>query len=115
MATAVIAYDEKFITEGGDKFHDYPLTDDDEGQIHNYKMANLTDDHELYNFHLGRVNKKVNDLKEMMRKKEDEEKIAATEDVSDIERKLSDGVDPYLIMIGEFRSTGPLFVHHPER
>ena len=111
MATAVIAYDEKCITEGGDKFCDYPLTDDDEGQINNYKMANLTDDHELYNFHLGRVNKKVNDLKEMMRKKEDEEKIAATEDVSDIEHKLSDGVDPYLIMIGEFRSTGPLLVH----
>jgi hypothetical protein len=44
----------------------------------------------------------------MMRKKEDKEKIAVTEDVSDIERKLSDGVDPYLIMIGEFRSTGPL-------
>jgi hypothetical protein len=53
VATAVIAYDEKCITEDGDKFHDYPLTDDDEGQINNYKMANLTDDHELYNFHLG--------------------------------------------------------------
>ncbi len=46
-----------------------------------------------------------------MHKKEDKEKIAATEDVSDIERKLSDGVDSYLIMIGEFRSTGPLLVH----
>jgi hypothetical protein len=64
-----------------------------------------------YNFHLGRVNKKVNDLKEMMHKEEDKEKIVATEDVSDIERKLSDGVGPYLIMIGEFRSTGPLLVH----
>jgi hypothetical protein len=74
-------------------------------------MGNLTDDHELHNFHLGHVNKKVNDLKEMMHKKEDKEKIVATEDVSDIEPKLSDGVDPYLIMIGEFRSTGPLLVH----
>jgi hypothetical protein len=111
MATAVIAYDEKCITKGGDKFCDYPFTNDDEGQIDNYKMANLRDDHELYNFYLGCVNKKVNDLKEMKHKREEEEKIAATDNVSDIERKLSDGVDPYLIMIGEFRSTGPLSVH----
>ena len=68
MATAVIAYDEKCIIEGGNKFCDYPLTDDDEGQIINYKMANLKDDHELYNVYLGRVNKKVNDLKEMNKK-----------------------------------------------
>jgi hypothetical protein len=111
MATAVIAYDEKCITKGCDKFCDYPLTDNDEGQIDNYKMASLTDDHELFNFHLGRANKKVNELKVMKRKRDEEEKIAATNNVSDIERKLSDGVDPYLIMIGEFRSTGPLSVH----
>jgi hypothetical protein len=36
MATAVITYDEKCIINGGDKFCDYPLTDDDEGQIDNY-------------------------------------------------------------------------------
>ncbi len=87
MATAVIAYDKKCITKGGDKFCDCTLTNDDEGQIDNYKMANLTDDHELYNFHLGHVNKKVNDRKEMKCKREEEEKIGATNDVSDIERK----------------------------
>jgi hypothetical protein len=110
MVTAVIAYDKKCITKGSDKFCDYPLIDYDEGQINNYKMANLTDDHKLYTFHLGRV-KKVNDLKEMKHKREEVEKIAATSNVFDIECKLSDGVDPYLILIGEFRSTGPLSVH----
>ncbi len=57
------------------------------------------------------MNKNVNDLKEMKHKREEEDKIAATDNVFDIERKLSDGVDSYLIMIGEFRSTGPLSVH----
>lgn len=111
MATAVIAYDEKCITEGGNKFRDYPLTDDDEGEISDYKMLNFDEHHELYNVHLGRVNKKVNDLKEKQRKIEAEMKIAAAEDVSDIERKLSNGIDPYLIIVGEFRSAGPLLTH----
>ncbi len=57
------------------------------------------------------MNKKVNDIKEMKCKREEEEKLATTDNDSDIERKLSDGVDPYLIMIGEFRSTEPLLVH----
>jgi hypothetical protein len=74
-------------------------------------MANLNDGHELYNVYLGRVNKKVNDLKEMNRKREEEMKIASAVNFSDIERKLSDGVDPYLIMVQEFRSTGPLSTH----
>ena len=43
--------------------------------------------------------------------REEEKKVAATDDVSDIERKLSDGDDPYLILIGEFRSIGPLSMH----
>ncbi len=36
MATAVITYDEKCIINRGDKFRDYPLTDDNKGQIDNY-------------------------------------------------------------------------------
>jgi hypothetical protein len=111
IVSAVISYDQKCITEGGDKFRDYPLSNDDEGEIDDYKIANLNDDHELYNVHLGRVNKKINDLKEILRKTEEEQKLSATDDVSDIERKLSASVDPYLIMIGEFRSIGPLSVH----
>ena len=63
IVSAVNSYDQKFITKGGDKFCDYPLSNDDEGQIDDYKIANLNDDHELYNVHLGRVNQKVNDLK----------------------------------------------------
>jgi hypothetical protein len=77
MATAVIAYDEKCITEGGNKFCHYPLTDDDEREISNYKMLNFDEHHELYNVHLGRVNKKVNDLKEKQCKIEAEIRIAA--------------------------------------
>ena len=111
IVSAVISYDQKCITEGGDKFRDYPLSNDDEGEIDDYKMANLNDDHELYNVHLGRVNKKINDLKEILLKGEEDAKVAAADDVSDIEHKLSDGVEPYLIMIGEFRSIGPLSMH----
>jgi hypothetical protein len=111
IVSAVISYDQKCITEGGDKFRDYPLSNDDKGEIDDYKIANLNDDHELYNVNLGRVNKKINDLKEIVRKREEEEKVAATNDVSDIERKLSNSDDPYLIMIGEFRSIGPLSLH----
>ena len=111
MATAVIAYDQKCITKGGDKFRDYPLTEDDEGQIPDYNMLKLNDDHELYNVHLGHVNKKFNDLKEKQHKTEAQMKIAASENVSDIERKLSNGIDPYLIMVEEFRSAGPLSTH----
>jgi hypothetical protein len=111
MATALITYDEKCIINGGDKFGDYPLTDDDEGQIDNYQLANLARDHELYNVHRGGVNKKINDLKEMQHKRDEEEKVSAADDVSDIERKLSDGVDPYLITVKELRPTGPISVH----
>jgi hypothetical protein len=94
MATGVITYDEKCKINGGDKFRDYPLTDDDKGQIDNYQLANLAHDHELYNAHLGGVNKKINDLKEMQCKRDDKEKVSAADNVSDIEHKLSDGVDP---------------------
>jgi hypothetical protein len=115
MTTAVIAYDEKCITEGGDKFCDYPLTKDDEGQIPDYSLVKLHDDHELYNVHLGRVNKKLNDLKDKQQKAVENMKVAAAEDVSDIERKLSNGIDPYLILVNEFRSVGPLAMHIIQR
>ncbi len=111
MATVVITCDEKCIINGGDKLHDCPLTDDDKGQIDNYQWANLVCDHELYNVHLGGVNKKINDLKEMQHKRDEEEKVSAAGNVSDIEHKLSDGVDPYLIIVRELRPTGPILVH----
>jgi hypothetical protein len=111
MATAVITYDEKCIVNGGDKIRDYPLTDDEEGQIDNHQLDNLACDHELYNVHLGGVNKKINDLKEMQHKRDKELKVSAADNVSDIERKLSDGVDPYLTMVGELRPTKPISVH----
>jgi hypothetical protein len=87
IVSAVISYDQKCITEGGDKFRDYPLSNDEDGEIDDYKIVNLNDDHELYNVHLGRVNKKINDLKEILRKTEEEQKLSATDNVSDIERK----------------------------
>ena len=111
MTTAVIVYDEKCITEGGDKFCDYPLTEDDEGQIPDYSLVKLHDDHELYNVHLGRVNKKLNDLKDKQQKAEESMKVPVAEDVSDIESKLSNGIDPSLILVNEIRSVGPLAMH----
>ena len=36
IVSAVISYDQKCITEGGDKFRDYPLSNDEDGEIDDY-------------------------------------------------------------------------------
>jgi hypothetical protein len=48
----------------------------------------LNDDHELFNAHLGHINKQVNDLRESERKKEQDKKVRATDDVQDLDGKF---------------------------
>ncbi len=68
--TATIVFDEKCIVENVDTFQNYPNLADEDTTIADYKIEMLNDDHELFNVHLGRVNKQVNDLRESERKKE---------------------------------------------
>ncbi len=72
---ATIDFDEKFIVENGDTFQNYPNFADEDTTIADYTIEMLNDDHELFNVHLGHVNKQVNDLRESERKKERKNKM----------------------------------------
>ncbi len=61
--TIVIQYDERCISNASDAFQDFPLHDENEETINNYQTKHLKDHYELYNIHLGHVNKKLNDKK----------------------------------------------------
>ena len=67
--TAIIDFDEKCIVEKGDMFQNYPNFGDEDTSIQDYKIAMLNDDHELFNTHLGRVNKRDNDIRESKKRK----------------------------------------------
>ena len=86
--TAAINFDERYIEEGTAVFRNYP--DDGESVIAKYSLERLTGDHELYNKHIGRVNKSINDEKEAERKSEEDAKIAACDDVGDLMKKFEE-------------------------
>jgi len=72
----------------------------------------LNDDHELFNTHLGRVNKRDNDIRESKKKKEQDEKIRSTDDVQDIDDKFHvKKIDGYSILVAEFHPDGALTEH----
>ncbi len=48
----------------------YPNFADEVTTIADYKIEMLNDNHELFNVHLGHINKQVNDLRESEWKKE---------------------------------------------
>jgi hypothetical protein len=56
--TLVIQYDERCIFSSSDAFQDFSLHDENEETINNYQIKHLKEHHELYNIHLGRVNKR---------------------------------------------------------
>ncbi len=60
---ATIDFDEKCVVENGDFFQNYPSLADDDTTIEHYKIETLNADHELFNVHLGQVNKRINDLR----------------------------------------------------
>jgi hypothetical protein len=62
--TATIDFDEKCIVENGDFFQNNSNLADDDTTIEDYKIETLYADHELFNIHLGQVNKRINDLRE---------------------------------------------------
>ncbi len=68
--TATIDFDEKCIVENGDFFQNYQYLADDDTTIEDYKIETLNADHELFNVHLGQVNKQIDDLKESKKRKQ---------------------------------------------
>jgi hypothetical protein len=110
--TATIDFDERCIVEKGDMFQNYPNLGDEDTSIQDYKIEMLNADHELFNAHLGRVNKRENDLRESKKKIEQDEKVRATDDVQDIDDKFHvQKIDGYSILVAEFLPEGALTDH----
>ena len=110
--TATIDFDERCIVEKGDMFQNYPNLGDEDTSIQDYKIEMLNADHELFNAHLGRVNKRENDLRESKKKIEQDEKVRATDDVQDIDDKFHvQKINGYSILVAEFLPEGALTDH----
>ena len=93
-------------------FQNYPNLGDEDTSIQDYKIEMLNADHELFNAHLGRVNKRENDLRESKKKIEQDEKVRATDDVQDIDEKFHvQKIDRYSILVAEFLPDGALADH----
>ncbi len=109
---ATIDFDEKCIVENGDTFQNCPNFADKDTTIADYKNEMLNDNHELFNVHLGHINKRVNDLRENERKKEQDEKVRAADDVQDLDDKFHvKKTDGYSLLIAEFVAEGALTEH----
>ena len=110
--TATIDFDERCIVEKGEMFQNYPTLGDEDTSIQDYKIEMLNADHELFNAHLGRVNKPENDLRESKKNIEQDEKVRATDDVQDIDDKFHvQKIDGYSILVAEFLPEGALTDH----
>ena len=71
----------------------------------------MKEHHELYNIHLGRVNKKLNDKKEEDCKAKEAKKTSGVEDLLDVLLMIQNKVKPSMIPLGEFESIGELQPH----
>jgi len=115
--TATLSYDSKCIVEGGDEFQSYPHTDgtaDDE--MKGYRLSLYDADNEAYNRHLGNSQRKINDKKDLERQTEENRKISAADDCSDIERAITEGIlGPDEVMKQEFVPDGELHSHVIEK
>jgi hypothetical protein len=110
--TDTIDFDKKCIVENGDTFPNYPNFADEDTTIADYKIKMLNDDHELFNDHLGHVNKQVDDLRESERKKEQDKKVRAANDVQDLDDKFHvKKTDRYSLLVAEFVAEGALTEH----
>jgi hypothetical protein len=110
--TATIDFDEKCIVENGDFSQNYPDLGDDDTTIGDYNIKTLNADHELFNVHLGQVNKRINDLRESEKKKVGDEKIRSTNDAQDLDDKFHvKRINGYSLLVGEFVAQGDLTEH----
>ncbi len=109
--TAVLKYEEKCITNGGNQFTNYPDVTGTESCIPDYYLTTFKEDHELYNVHNGRVNKILNDEKDVIRKQQQKERANAIDDVSELEDRIREGTTAYKLLVAEFEPCGEFRVH----
>ncbi len=58
---------------------------DEDTTIGDYNIEIMNADYELFNVHLGQINKQVNDLREIKRKKEQDKNFRSINEVQDLE------------------------------
>ena len=105
--SASIDYTGKYIVEGGQEWKSYPALDESDYSVEDYRLCCFKEDHALYNKYLGVVNKRRNDQADVERKRDEEEKRSAIDDVSDIQRKIvEEKVAPYDVLLAEFEPAG---------
>ena len=103
--TATIDYEGRYVEEGTCEWKNYPILDDEDRSIDNYRIDCIKTDHDLYNKYLGQANKVVNDQKELNKKKEDERKKSSETDVSDIDRRIKENNQKaYDVLLLEFEA-----------
>ena len=104
-----LKFDRVYIIEDTNKFKSYPVTSPGEDLLDEYRMCLFEEDHELYNVYLGRKKKEENDRKdeEMRRRTEAAAADGSFKNLSDIEQLLlSDNVEMYDVLTGEFEAIG---------
>ena len=109
--TAVIAFDESYVLDGGHEFKNYPNLDvDEESEISDYSLSQLSQHHKLYNIHLGRYRTIINDRKDEERKAREAEQADAANSVSDLVAKFENenNNDAYQLLLAEFTPDGTL-------
>ncbi len=97
--TAVIAYDNRRILEGGNQFMNYPNTTGAESQIENCNLKTFEEDEKHYNVNLGHTNKIKNDIKDATARQAKENLVAARQDCSNLQEGLNSGKNAYSLLL----------------
>ena len=106
----MIDYDEVQIENGGDEFQDDPELDHD-SSINDYDLHQLSADHDKFNKHLARCNKKRNDAEEQRQKEIELSKTNLIDTLSDLQKRFDEGVNVYDLLLGEFVGVSALLEH----
>lgn len=113
--TAVLAFDESYVLEGGHEFKNYPNLDEDEDtDIDDYSLSQLSQHHKSYNIHIGRYNTIINDRVAADKKATEAEKAKEADTVSDLVEKCNKKEDAYELLRKEFVSVGTLISYTVE-
>ena len=110
LRKATLEFDNTCIEEDGTSWRNY-IDTKGQNNLTNYNLSGLTDAHELFNCHLGYVNKAVTNKEVGAEISENEKYAAAVEDLSDIEDKFNGGMDGYDDLLLEFESVGTAKQH----
>jgi hypothetical protein len=109
--TAVIAFDDRCIWEGGDQIMNYPDTTGADSQINNYSLKNFELDEKGYNLNLGCTNKIVHDMKDAKERQAKEDLVRERQDCSDLQEGLNCGKSSYSLLLNEFVPVGGMQSH----